>query len=157
MDKKTKNILTVIAGLLIIGIPIYVYLSHVSYELKEGSRIAQQAFDPTTTIGKANVASRIKTNEEFDHWSKGDAYIKQGQYDLAIDEYKLVNKYGRMEWDSRTLLSKAYEMAGRYKEALAELDWIIACKPRQEVLKGFVDRKEVLLKKIKTKEQAASL
>ena len=150
MNNQKKKIIFIllIVGILIIGILIYRFASKVSYQLKEGARVANQVFDPTTEIGQANLSSRIKTGEEFDHWSKGDAYMEQGQYDSAIAEYKLVDKYGRMEWESHTLLSKAYEKAGRYSEALKELDWLIAQKPREEILRVFVDRKELLLKKI---------
>ena len=61
---------------------------------------------------------------------------------LAFVEYKLINKYRRMEWESRTLLSQAYEKAGRYSEALQELDWIISQKPRQDVLNAYVKRRD---------------
>jgi len=140
-----KRALITIGVVLITGIPIYIYLSQVSYQLKEGSRIARQAFDPTTEAGMATSLSRARTKEEYEHWDRGDEYMKQGRYDLAISEYTLVNKYGRMEWESRTLLSKAYEKAGQNDQALLQLDWLIARNPRGEILKGFVERRNALL------------
>lgn len=120
--------------------------------MKEGARIAHQAFDPTTEIGKANATSRIRTNEEFEHWSKGDTFLKVGQFDSAINEYKLINKYGRKEWESRTLLSKAYEIAGKYSEALQEIDWIISQKPRKDVLDGYIRRRNEIKSQISGKK-----
>jgi tetratricopeptide (TPR) repeat protein len=152
MDKiKNENLFVIAWGILLIGIPTYMYISQMSYQLKEGARIAKDAFDPSTEIGRANLDSRLKTQEEFGHWSRGDSYMKSMRFEEAAEEYKLVNKYGRMEWESRTLLAGVYEKADKRKEALEELEWLIAQKPREEVLNGFIARRDAILQKQNSK------
>lgn len=163
LDKRTENILVIFGGLVIIILPIYIYIKQISYQMSEGSRIAIQSFDPSTEIGKANLERRKKTNDVYAYIQLARHFLDTKEYEKSIDCYqRAINlsnsygfqKYGFDEWVCRSGLVDAYAGSARYKEAIQELDWLIAQKPRQEVLKGFVDRKEVLLKKMQTKEQS---
>ena len=147
MDRKKINKIVIIAaGLFVLGIPTYIYFHQVSYQLREGTRVARQSFDPYSKSGQAAIHSRILSNNYFSIQAKADQLMKQGQYDQAIIEFRKAVDFARQnnqsEWTARSGLSEAYEKAGRFDEAIKEIDWLIAQKPREEVLQGFIKRKD---------------
>lgn len=140
---KTSIIITLLI-LFVLGAAGYLYLREIGKELERGAKLARDAFDPTTAVGKANIALSKIVDTEFEYWHKGDEYLKKGQYEMAIVEYRksleYTEKYGGNVWLSHHALAYAYEKAGYYQEALHELNWLIAQKPRQEVLDVLIAR-----------------
>lgn len=134
---------------LIIGIPIFailigimVFLTYFFIELDRSKRAYYESFDPTTEIGKANLELDREIERKMEHEIKGSNYERQAKYNLAIEEYKKVKD----EWISRSALSRIYEKAGRYEEAIKEIDWLISQRPRPDVIHELIQRKRKLQK-----------
>jgi tetratricopeptide (TPR) repeat protein len=134
---------------LIISIPILAilialggYLTYFFNELDKAKRGYVQSFDPTTEIGRANIEMRRRIDEKMKHEIKGNAYFKQGKYELAVEEYKKAPN----KWMSHYGLADTYEAMGRYEDAINEIDWLIAQNPRPDVIQELQERKERLEK-----------
>jgi len=158
MVKRKLKITLIIIGVLIflLGVWLFLYLKEVSYQLKEGARIARAAFDPTTEIGKANLERRSLIYKQGTYENKGYEYMKEEKYDEAIEQFKKALQFGGLVWANHEALSEAYEIADRYREALTELNWLISKNPRQEVLDELIARRNSVGAALQGKFSAAA-
>jgi len=92
---------------------------------------------------------------------RGDVFMKSGEYNKAIEEYKTAIQVIENSSDSEELkifsqkmprhyLLQAYEKANRYPEALEQIDWLLAHKPLPHVEKELLTKKNEILQKLNT-------
>lgn len=62
-------------------------------------------------------------------YNKGISYHQQGDYDRAIDSYKMALSFGPSHKLTHVNLATAYMQTGRYKEAERELIYLYALRP----------------------------
>jgi Flp pilus assembly protein TadD len=77
---------------------------------------------PPGIIGQSNSRA-----ERF--YNKGVAYHQQGDYERAIDSYKIALSFDPGHQPTRMNLATAYLQTGRYKEAERELIYLYALRP----------------------------
>jgi Flp pilus assembly protein TadD len=77
---------------------------------------------PSGIIDKSNSRA-----ERF--YNKGVSYHRQGDYDRAIDSYKIALSFDPGHQPTRMNLATAYLQTGRYKEAERELIYLYALRP----------------------------
>lgn len=147
-QKKIRDILNTIGTIVLLsGILWFFYLKDISYQLREGARVARESFDPKTEIGKANLIRKAQLAEINAYERLGNKYAYEGNYQNAIEEYKKALELTRKYNDGigygviRSYLSQVYEYAGQYDLALQELNWLISRKPSKEGLDELIARR----------------
>lgn len=96
-----------------------------------------------------------KINGFYSHEQQGDSFLKSGEYEKAIEEYKTSIRIIEDSQDSidiktfnqkmsRYYLFQAYEKAGHHEEALEQIDWLLTHKPLPHVKEELLQRKERL-------------
>jgi tetratricopeptide (TPR) repeat protein len=159
-DKMKKPVLIKITLLsFVFGIMLYsafiLKVHSVVKEVHDGNRLVSDSFNVNTTAGKRYFKTRQEIEEQAKYEYLAEDYAKNGEYDKAIEllnKALAMSKYSFQDWMSHKKMLNIYEKAGRYPEALKEIDWLIAQKPRQDVVDELQQRKQKILKAIADKK-----
>ena len=100
-----------------------------------------------------------KVGRYYAYEQKGDSFMKLEEYDKAVEEYKTAIKVIESGNDSdeikafsqgmpRHYLAQAYEKAGRYQEALEQIQWLLDHKPLDHVKQELLAKKAEVLQRI---------
>ena len=141
MKKKTKIIVGIISVVICIT---FIFMGWFFYEFAKAFKahnVAVKFPAHGTPAAEAYYESAERIHTKNKYLDEGMRYAEQGEYNLAISEYKRAAELGG-KWVPKMRLAQLYENTGQYKLALQELNWLISKNPREDVLNDLTERKQ---------------
>lgn len=149
---KKPNVLRIVLLIVVLVVALYfifmIKVINVAKEVHEGNRLANDSFNPNTVAGKRYLKSKQEIEEQAKYEYLAEDYAEKGEYNKAIEllhKALSMSNYSFQDWTGHKKLLNVYEKAGMYSEALQEIDWLIAQKPRQDVMGELNQRKQKIL------------
>jgi len=141
MKKKTKIIIVVFTVMICIVLMFSGWFFYEFAKAFKDHNVAVKFPAHGTPAAEAYYKSVERIHTKNKYLDEGMRYAGQGEYDLAISEYKKAAELGD-KWVPKMRLSQLYEKTGQYKLALQELNWLISKNPREDVLNELTERKQ---------------